>query len=154
MRYPLLFTYRDTLFVPGFVVEVVTKGRVLGVEEPGDAFWIYGVNPGGLSAHGQDLHEAHNSFRQGFTLALHDIAKSVDSYDAFKAEVERFFDESNDYALDWTQAVGEVRAGLVDADIPRANADLPRSVQVSIKPSQTVSPRDNQPEMVLEALAA
>ena len=52
-RYPLLFTYRDTLFGTGLLLEVqVVNGRALCVKEAEDEYWVYGVNPGGMAAHG------------------------------------------------------------------------------------------------------
>src|SRR5438045_1576115 len=94
-KIPLLFTYRDTLFGNGFIVEVNARhGRALCVREA-DAFWMYGINPGGIAAHGSDPDEAHIAFRTTFSNILKDLADEADSFDAFRATVVRFFDETN-----------------------------------------------------------
>lgn len=154
MRYPLLFTYRDTLFGPGFLVEVVTAGRALAVEEAEGSVWIYGVNPGALAARGDTLEDAHSAFRDAYRQVLVDTANLTASYDEFNAEVQRYFAATDDDTQAWLDAVAEVRAGQVTSTLPRLNAESPRGVKVSIKPSEDVTPRDNQPRVELEALAA
>lgn len=153
-RYPLLFTYRDTLFGTGFLVEVETKGRALGVDEPGDGVWIYGVNPGAIAASGDNLIEAHAAFRSAYRQVLVDTAASVNSYDEFKAAVEVFFNATDVDADAWSAAVDEVRAGHVTAPLPREDAASPRGVSVSIKQWENVQPEDNETRVDLEALAA
>jgi hypothetical protein len=152
--YPLLFTYRDTLFGAGFVVEVVTTGRALGVDESDGSVWIYGVNPGAIAEYGATLIEAHAAFRDAYRKVLLDTANSTGSYEEFKREVERFFHASDNDAARWAEAVAAVREGRVDAALPRERADSPRGVRVSIKPMAEVTSHDNQPEVVAEALAA
>jgi hypothetical protein len=110
-RYPLLFTYRDTLFGPGFVVEVVTDGRALAVEETAGEFWVYGVNPGALAASGNSLAEAHAAFRSAYRQVLLDTAAAVQSYDEFKADVEWFFTDTDADLDAWSSAVQEDRGG-------------------------------------------
>ena len=52
-KLPIIFSYRDALFGNNFVVEVHARnGRALCAREE-DGFWMYGVNPGGMSARGE-----------------------------------------------------------------------------------------------------
>ena len=86
---PFLFSYRDTLFGNGFVVHVEARnGRALCAREE-DGWWMYGVNPGGMAAHGDDPHAAHAAFRKTFSDVLLDIAKDTRSFDEFRAQVEQ-----------------------------------------------------------------
>jgi hypothetical protein len=153
-RYPLLFTYRDTLFGPGFVVEVVTEGRALAVREDDDEFWVYGVNPGALAASGSSLAEAHAAFRSAYRQVLLDTAATVGSFEEFKADAERFFADTDADLEAWHSAVQDVRAGHIDAPLPHESADTPRSIRVALKAPQAVSALDNQAQVVVEALAA
>jgi hypothetical protein len=55
------------------LVEVrVINGRALYVEEA-DGGWMYGVNPGGMTARGASLQDAHQAFRQVFSNILVDL---------------------------------------------------------------------------------
>lgn len=132
---PLLFTYKDTLFGNGFVAEVqATNGRALCVKE-GDEFWMYGLNPGGMSAGGADPTAAHAEFRKTFSNILVDIAIASENFASFKATVEEFFNESNDgFEADWQKAVQAVRSGAVRVvGLEQAPADSPRHISVELK---------------------
>jgi hypothetical protein len=134
-RLPLLFTYRDTLFGNGFVVEVqATNGRALCVRES-DGFWMYGVNPGGMAAMGDDVESAHAAFRQAFSNVLVDLALEASNLAAYQVAVRRFFDETNEgYEPEWMAAVRAVRSGEITAPgLPTAPAESPRSIAVNMK---------------------
>jgi hypothetical protein len=144
-RYPLLFTYRDTLFGNGFLVEVqATNGRALCVRE-GDAYWVYGVNPGGMAAHGEDADAAHGAFRHSFSEILVDLAQGAPSFDAFQTAVQAFFEDTNPgYEAEWRAAVASVKRGDVTLEgVPLVSADSPRSIVVSLKQVDKVTPQDN-----------
>src|SRR5262245_11297759 len=109
-RYPLLFGFRDLVAGNGYVAGVgITNGRALLVDE-GDGFWMYGVNPGGVAAGGKSLGEAQAEFRTAYKSVLFDLAAEARSFEAFKAEVERFVQETNNPTLAEWDAVRE-RAG-------------------------------------------
>ena len=142
---PFLFTYRDTLFGNGFVVHVEAKnGRALCVREE-DGWWMYGVNPGGMSAYGDDPHAAHAAFRKTFADVLFDIAKDTRSFDEFRAQVQVFFEATNaGYEPEWRDASAAVRAGRVSTDgFTVAPADSPRFVELTLKTLDTVRATDN-----------
>lgn len=145
-KYPLLFTYRDTLFGNGFVVEVqATNGRVLCVRESEDEYWVYGINPGGMAAYGEDPAAAHAAFRKTFSHILVDLAQGSDSFDEFQAAVRTFFDETNEgYEMEWRNALHAVQRGEVSLEgIPIVPANSPRAIAVTVKQVEKVTPQDN-----------
>jgi len=143
--YPLLFSYRDTLFGNGFVVEVhAANGRALCIHEA-DAFWMYGINPGGLAAQGADLEAAHLAFRQTFSTILIDLALASARFEDFEKAVRDFFDETNlGYESNWYQAIQGVQRGEITlANVQVKPADSPRAIQVSLKPIEQLTAQDN-----------
>jgi hypothetical protein len=144
-RYPLLFSYRDTLFGNGMLVEVqVVNGRALCVREADD-YWVYGINPGGMAAHGVDPDSAHAAFRKTFSHILVDLAVGSENLESFAAAVQKFFDETNEgYEVEWKDAISAVRRGDVSLEgIPLVPANSPRSIVVSVKQVEQVTPQDN-----------
>lgn len=144
-QYPLLFTYRDTFFGDGILFEVqATNGRALCVRED-DGFWIYGINPGGMAAHGEDPESAHTAFRKAFSHILLDLLRESDSLLLFEEAVQKFFDATNEgYEADWRTATKAVRRGDVTLDgVPTVPANSPRSIRVSIKQLEAVTTQDN-----------
>jgi hypothetical protein len=144
-KYPLLFTYRDTLFGNGFVVEVqAVNGRALCVREE-DEFWIYGINPGGMAAHGEDPEAAHNAFRKTFSSILIDLASAAASFEDFQNAVKQFFSDTNEgYEQEWNAALNGVQRGDVRLEgVPVMPANSPRSVTVSMKQVEKVTAQDN-----------
>lgn len=144
-KYPLLFTYRDTLFGNGFVVEVqAVNGRALCVREE-DAFWMYGINPGGMAASGEDPEAAHMAFRKAFSSILIDLASVSGSFEEFQIAVKQFFEDTNGgYEQEWTEALPAVQRGDVKLEgVPVMPANSPRSITVSIKQVEKVTAQDN-----------
>jgi hypothetical protein len=152
-RLPLLFSYRDTLFGPGVLIEVrVFNGRALYVEEP-DGGWLYGVNPGGMAAPGASLEEAHQAFRRTFSEVLVDLILPTTSEHEYRAEVERFVRETNEaYAREWQAAVEVVRALPTNpTGLAKASADSPLSVEVVVRERSQVTDNVAQSDALLAA---
>jgi hypothetical protein len=150
---PLMFSFRHTLFGNGFAVEVrVKNGRALCVHEE-DGVWLYGVNPGGMSAFGHDSDQARAAFRKTFSRVLIDLATEAKDFEQFKASVGAFFDETNEgYEPEWYAAVQHVRDQHISAaGLPSISAEAPRSVDVTMK--QIFQAQDNEPDLK-PALAA
>ncbi len=146
-RVPILFSFRDTVFGNGFAAEVCAQhGRALGVVES-DGVWMYGINPGGMAAHGADPDDVHRAFRHAFSNILVDLAAEARDFGDFVTSVQVFFDETNEgYLADWTQAVAAVRQGEVDAPgLKRINAESKRSITVTEKHDFTIA--DNRPKL-------
>lgn len=132
-RYPLLFGFRDLIAGNGFVAGVALNGRALLAEEDDKDFWMYGVNPGGLAAGGSTAPEALSEFRKDYRLVLFDIATEAASFEDFERAVSEFFNAINKpTALEWEEAVVEVRSGRVDADwLPKRRAETRLYVEVA-----------------------
>ena len=154
-KLPILFNYRDTLFGNGFAVEVhAVNGRAVCSDEP-DGVWMYGVNPGGMAARGDDADEARKEFRKAFSEILEDLANEAASFQEFKALVDQFFGDTNPgYETDWVDGVKAVRNDLLHADgMRKSSADAPRYVSVEMKEKKEFRPKDNTAEL-LPLLAA
>jgi hypothetical protein len=130
-RYPVLFGFQDLIAGQGFIAGVTVNGRALLVDE-GDGYWMYGVNPGGISAGGATANEALAEFRVIYRSVLFDAAAEAVDLEGFRIEVQRFFRETNEPTKDeWDEAVLEVRSGKVSADwLPKGKADSRIGVDV------------------------
>lgn len=131
-RYPILFGRHELIEGNGFIARVEVSGRALLSREDGEEFWVEGINPGGFAGKGASPGEALASFCEELRVVLFDIALETSDFDAFKAEVERFFQETNQPALlDWEAAVNDVRDKKVSSDwLIQRPADSPRGVNV------------------------
>ena len=115
-RYPLLFGLRELVEGDGYIARVSVSGRALLVDQDGEV-WVEGVNPGGFSAKGVSHGEALAEFGSAFRTILFDIASGAGSFPEFRAEVQKFFDDTNvPAAREWEEAVQRVKAGQLDAD--------------------------------------
>jgi hypothetical protein len=152
-RLPLLFSYRDTLFGPGVLIEVrVVNGRALYVEEQ-DGGWLYGVNPGGMAAPGASLQDAHDAFRQTFSRILVDLILDTKSEDEYRTVVDRFVRETNQaYEAEWLDAVKAVRAlGTNPTGLAKAPAESPLAVEVVVRERSQVTDNVAQSDTLLAA---
>ena len=114
-RYPILFTYRDILAGNGFVAGIEVRGRYLMADESEEGVWVYGVNPGGLSAVGDSQKEATSAFREAYRESLFDIAGDARTFDDFKSAITHFVEDKNShYCAEWWDAVALVRSGKTD----------------------------------------
>jgi hypothetical protein len=153
-HFPLFFTFRDHVFGNGFLAGVISHGRILCATE-NDEHWVYGVQPGGIAAPGDNPKLALDAYRQTFTDALIDIAAESPSFEEFKAAVSKFFNEINvSMEEDWRRAVDAVRKQEVDLPIRREKADSDCYLQVELKEMASFSPKDNEPAQLEPALAA
>src|SRR5262245_9108217 len=147
--FPFFVTYRGTFFANGYIVEVqAMNGRTVGIQEA-DAFWLYGINPGGMAAQGPDLVRAQRAFSETLTNVLIDLAATADTFDAFKTAVGEFFDETNTgYEAEWHEATQRVQRGDIQLEnMPVMPANSPRSLQVSLKRLTDVTAQDNHPNL-------
>jgi len=147
--YPILFGFRDLIAGNGFLAGVAVNGRALLVRDDEDGYSMYGVNPGGMCAGGADVGEAQRAFREEHRKILFDIAADAENFEEFKAEAERFFDETNErMLLDWNKAVQQVRAGQVEADwLQRVDSDKARLlIEVTSLPAEHLQPSFNTPD--------
>lgn len=132
-EYPIIFSYSDVIAGNGYVVGVAVEGgRFLMVDEGDGDFWIYGVNPGGISDGGKSQKEATSAFRKTYQAVLYDIANEAPDFEAFKAEANDFLLQENEVVLnEWRAAVDRVRKGEVDLDWDRQPAESNLDVTIA-----------------------
>ena len=111
-RLPLLFTFKDLVYGDGFLADIEAQGRALaerGPEEEGKV-WITGVQPGGIAEGAESAREAYAKFRNTYKAVLFDVASEAKNFNAFKREVQNFFNEvCNPAEKEWWSAVERVR---------------------------------------------
>ena len=129
--YPLLFTFVDKVEGHGFLADLRVHGRLLATQEA-DAWWMYGVNPGGVAADGDTYAAAYTAFRKALMEVLFDIATEARDFYAFRTVAKQFFDEVNEPNLaDWERARADVKDGKVTIDgLPRETAESPRRIEI------------------------
>jgi hypothetical protein len=101
----LLFSSRTTRLSHAVV------GRALCVQEADGRWWMYGVNPGGMAAVGDDPDAAHREFRKTFSQVLKDLAAEANTFEDYRRLVTQFFDDTNEgYADEWAAAASRVQS--------------------------------------------
>jgi hypothetical protein len=152
-RYPLLFTFLDKVSGKGYLANVAVHGSVLAVKEGDDAWWMYGVNPGGLAAPGKTWGEAYIEFRNTLMEVLFDIASEAKDFYEFRAAAKKFFDERNEPTYrDWLAARTEVKAGNIELDgLRHESSESPRRIEIN--PLEKFHPRDNAVDPQAEVAA-
>ena len=150
-NYPLLFGRRELVEGNGFVARVSVSGRALLVDEDGEV-WVEGINPGGFSAKGNSPGEALAAFCSAFLAVLFDIASEAATFQDFRREVHKFFDETDTAALhEWEEAVRRVKTGQLDAEwLSKKRADTRLGIEVA----EVSSPAAANNELGDTALAA
>jgi hypothetical protein len=134
--HPILITLQDTISGDGFLARVTMSGRTLMRHEEDGKWWMYGVRPAALAESGCTVDEAFLRFRQAYTEVLFDIAQDSTSFDQFRTEVERFFNEGDADEQSWEEALKSVRDGRTAptaafSDLPRQSPDArPARIEV------------------------
>ena len=154
-HYPLLFKYRDNIAGSGFLASVAVSGRALMQKEDG-RWWMYGVQPAAIADAGDTPQESAIQFRARYRTVLFDFAGEAPTFDAFKSEVESFFNqEEREISELWQNAFEQIRSGKVEPEKPfselpqEAPEEQESSITVLSVDSRSLSPNDN----VLDAQA-
>lgn len=123
---PLYFEFRGFVEGRGFVAAIRMRGRATATEDFGST-WIYGVNPGGLAEHGEEVKSAYAAFRTALFGVLFDFAEEAADFSEFQREVETFLAETDDESVaEWIEARRAIREGAAapDLDLRRETEDL------------------------------
>lgn len=161
-HYPLLFTFRDTVSGNGFLAGITLSGRALMIKEDENEWCVYGVRPAAIAEVGTTPQEAYLRFRNRYKEVFFDIAAESDSFEAFRAEVESFYNQP-DYSEEkrWEEAVKNLRSGTVDPAKPfcdlrrEAPENHPSSIGiVRLDMEQRFLPSDNVSDTFMLAQAA
>ena len=123
-NHPILITLQDTISGDGFLARITLAGRTLMRQEDDGKWWMYGVRPAAIAESGSTVDEAFLRFKQAHTYALLDMVQESKSFDEFRTEVERFFNESDIDEQAWEEALKTVRDGRTAP--PEAFSKLPR----------------------------
>jgi hypothetical protein len=149
IHYPLLFNYKDCIAGDGFLASVVVSGRALMFNED-DEWWMHGVQPAAISEAGETPQEAAAHFRKRYRTVLFDFSAEASGFEAFRTEVERFFNQPEpEISASWQTAFELIRSGKVDPGAPFSR--LPRQAPEAHEPEIDVflvdpaalSPNDN-----------
>jgi len=141
-NHPILITLQDTISGDGFLARITVSGRTLMRQEEDGKWWMYGVRPAAIAESGGSVDEAFLRFRQAHTEVLLDMVQESKSFDEFRAEVERFFNESDVDEQAWEEALKAVRDRHISP--PEAFAKLPRQSPDSRPPRIEVERLDGK----------
>lgn len=145
--WPLVFSYRGLVSGSGFSAIVDAVCRVLAEEQDSGGIWMNGAEPGGFASGGDDIDSAHVALSKMFRDILIDAAEEADSFDAFRGEMNRFF-EDIDRGVNkaWIKAWEDNRKGTLDCEplqlMIRATGDENRP-KVKIERIQASGSADN-----------
>lgn len=110
--YPIYFNFTESVPGRGFWAGVKLFGQALAVQESPEEWWAYGVNPGAIAGQGATIREAFADLRLAFRRYLADCAMEASTFAEFKAELERFYAESDPETMsEWQEAVRIMKAG-------------------------------------------
>ena len=150
---PLYFQFRIPVYGQGFVADVRIRGRITCVEEYG-ATCIYGVNPGGLAAGGEDMNSAYLDFRLGLAATLFDLAKDAGTFQEFRKAAKDFVVATDDDSVEeWENARNKIRAGTTPSkghNLRRETEALPAEISVErLQPSKSSPALNPEPKDAL-----
>jgi hypothetical protein len=155
--FPLIYGFRELVAGAGFVAGVTVEGRALVKREGDSAWWVYGVEPGGVAAQGGNEHEAYMNFRDCLREILADSAALHHTFDAFRADIEMLGHQVNAaWDAEWQAARAALRTGDLKpagplADLPRKTGDV--IVGISALELRRPTAEDNAVETKFEAAA-
>jgi len=140
--HPILITLQDTISGEGFLARITVSGRTLMRQEADGKWWMYGVRPAAIAESGGTVDEAFLRFKQAHTQVLIDVVQESKSFDEFRSEVERFFNESDTDEQAWEEALKAVRDSHIAP--PEPFSKLPRQSPDSRPPRIEVERLDGK----------
>lgn len=113
--YPIFFAYKDVVECGEFNALITARGRALLTFEDGK-WWLYGVEPGGMAANGNEPKAAFREFSVAFGNIMRDLASETDCPKNFERGARQFFDsiDKTDEKA-WKEARKKIKAGKLDA---------------------------------------
>ncbi len=102
--YPILFRIVHAVRSDRFEALVATDGRALMVFED-DEWWCHGVEPGGLTDHGDGPLVAFEAFRLSFRHVLDDLAEDSATLEDFQRDARMFFSADTVEESNWNKAL-------------------------------------------------
>jgi hypothetical protein len=126
-EHPIIITLQDGISGNGFSARITMSGRTLMRQEDDGRWWMYGVRPAGIAASGENIDEAFLRFRTRYKEILMDIAQESQTFESFKDELTRFFEENdadNEDERTWESSLSAIRKDSCNPPAPFSN--LPR----------------------------
>jgi hypothetical protein len=109
--HPLFFKLTNEIRCEHFAARVIVEGRALMAFEDSE-WWCHGVEPGGLTEHGQGPALAYAGFKVALGNILSDLAADTHSFESFQVAVRAFVEEADaSEAERWQAARSQIRAG-------------------------------------------
>ncbi|MEW6431087.1 MAG: hypothetical protein AB1730_06225 [Myxococcota bacterium] len=129
-KLPLYFTYADVIPGRRFAAGVRMVARVIA-EHDGEKYWLNGVNPGAVTESGLDINSAALNLRNALRTILFGFGAEATDFEDFRAQVIRFFDETDPLTVaEWNATREAVRSGQVDQPGMARVTDDPAQVHV------------------------
>ncbi|MGD1210937.1 MAG: hypothetical protein ABR973_06220 [Candidatus Acidiferrales bacterium] len=118
-NYPVMFKIREVINGEGYLAGVTLTGRGLFVKEDDDNWWLYGVRPGAIADFGTTPQEAFGKLQERYRNLLFDIAEEASTFEKFKSEVEKFYEQPNAEEEErWSEALHAIRSGQAEIKAP------------------------------------
>jgi hypothetical protein len=122
--FPILLQFRDFVAGNGFLAHVTLDGRALLVAEGDGDHWVYGVKPGAVAGGASEASTALSEFKTQYLSVLYDIASDTPTFEAFRVQVQAFFDQTDSDGEDWDRALEAVRKTNMSLDdLPTIKAE-------------------------------
>lgn len=111
--YPLIFACREVVVAKRYSAAIDIAGRAV-LEQDGDTWTVYGVEPGGVVGCGDSPREAYDDFRAGLKSVLFDSVEFFPfDFGSFQEDAEAFMAQANPVALaTWEEARAAIRGGV------------------------------------------
>lgn len=139
MRYPILYSFAETVYGERLGAAVTVHGRAL-LTEGADGWWMSGVQPGGLAGNGGTKGDAYLAFRKNLHFILSDILEESKNVPDFEAKVAEFFQDADWITgKEWEETVCEPQRGRARLD-ETVDRPLP-----SCRIAQRAVPRNAEP---------
>jgi len=107
--HPIMITLQDTVSGSGFLAQITLSGRTLLRQSDDGKWWMHGVRPAAIAESGGTIDEAFLRFRQAYKQYLFDVAQDSRDFLEFRAEVERFFNETDEDCQVWENSIRAIR---------------------------------------------
>ena len=135
--YPLLFRYQDFIAREDLIVNVDVSGRAF-IYRDEDDWWMSGVKPCAMMERGETIDEATAAFRAMYRNVLADFFDGAQSFNAFKDDPERFFNQHvAEYDDIFAHASAKLRSGELVIDHPFFKS-LPQRKSETRQPNITI----------------
>jgi hypothetical protein len=162
--FPLIYGFHQLVAGDGFVAGVEIQGRALLARDGEEgAWWLYGVEPGGIAEPGATEMEAYQNFRDSLREVLCDSAAlATRGFESLQADVKALAGQKNGvWEQEWEAARQAIRSGQLQpegevlATLPRHTSKVSCRTSVVLLTGQgrDITPEDNCAEEVLKTAA-